>query len=113
MIQYRKVMLLIQNMNKIVLIFAIFGITWHSVVGATENPKVAATSYVDGAFDVLDSAKQEKLTSNSVVVSGSGPAITGVSASNGQITVTKGETAVQVKDASTSAVIGSANIWIQ
>lgn len=100
-------------MKKIALIFAMLTIVWPSFAGATESTGVAATTYVAGAFNALDSAKQDKLTNGSVVVSGTGSVVTGVSASNGQINITKGTPTVEIKDASTSAVIGSANIWIQ
>ncbi|MBR0212220.1 MAG: hypothetical protein IJQ55_01310, partial [Alphaproteobacteria bacterium] len=43
----------------------------------------AAASYVDGAYDAMNTAKQDKLTSSNVVESGSGAMVTGVTASNG------------------------------
>lgn len=70
----------------------------------------AAASYVDGAYNALDSAKQDTLTSTNVVESGSGAVVTGVSASNGTVTVTKGEVTIPVGSASSST---RATIWVQ
>ena len=70
----------------------------------------AAASYVDGAYNALNSAKQDTLTSTNVVESGSGAVVTGVSASNGTVTVTKGEVTIPVGSASSST---RATIWVQ
>ena len=70
----------------------------------------AAASYVDGAYNALDSAKQDTLTSTNVVESGSGAVVTGVSASNGTVTVTKGEVTIPVGSATSTT---RATIWFQ
>ena len=72
---------------------------------------VAATaSYVEGAYNALDTAKQNKLTSTNVVVSGSGAMVTGVTASNGTVTVTKSEVTIPVGSASSN---NRATIWFE
>ena len=70
----------------------------------------AAASYVDGAYNALDSAKQNTLTSSNVVESGSGAMVTSVTASNGTVTVTKSEVTIPVGSASSST---RATIWVQ
>jgi len=70
----------------------------------------AAASYVDGAYNALDSAKQDTLTSTNVVESGTGAVVTGVSASNGTVTVTKGEVTIPVGSATSTT---HATIWVQ
>ena len=70
----------------------------------------AAASYVDGAYNALDSAKQDTLTSTNVVESGSGAMVTSVTASNGTVTVTKSEVTIPVGSASSST---RATIWVQ
>ena len=70
----------------------------------------AAASYVEGAYNALDTAKQDKLTTTNVVTSGSGAMVTGVSASNGTVTVTKGEVTIPV-----GATVSNtrATIWLE
>ena len=70
----------------------------------------AAASYVDGAFNSLDAAKQDTLTSTNVVESGSGAMVTGVTASNGTVTVTKTEVTIPVGSSSSNT---RAAIWLQ
>ena len=57
---------------------------------------VTTASYVEGAYNAMDAAKQDKLTSTNVVESGSGPMVTGVTANNGTVTVSKGEVTIPV-----------------
>lgn len=83
------------------------------VFAAGEQPsinkaEVAATaSYVEGAYNAMDAVKQDKLTSTNVVESGAGAVVTGVSASNGTVTVTRGEMTIPVgaTNSNTRAVI--------
>ena len=70
----------------------------------------AAVSYVEGAYNSMDSVKQDKLTSTNVVESGSGAMVTGVTANNGTVTVTKSEVTIPV-GATTSAT--RATIWFE
>lgn len=70
----------------------------------------AAASYVDGAYNTLDTAKQDKLTSSNVVESGSGAMVTDVSASNGTVTVTKTEVTVPVGGQTSATRVP---IWVQ
>lgn len=76
----------------------------------TPNTKVVTKSYVEGAYDSIDAAKQDKLTSTNVVDSGSGPMVTAVTASNGTVTVSKSEVTIPV-GATTSAT--RATIWLE
>ena len=77
-----------------------------------DKTKVAATAnYVDGAYNALNSAKQAKLTSSNVTASGSGPVVTAVTASNGSVTVAKGEVSIPVT--SVDSPTAHASIWIQ
>ncbi|GEM_PF-6790130 len=61
---------------------------------------VAAASYVDGAYNHMDATKQDKLTSTNVVESGTGAIVTGVTANNGTVTVSKSEVTIPVKTSS-------------
>ena len=70
----------------------------------------AAASYVDGAYTSLNSAKQDKLTSTNVVESGSGVMVTGVSASNGTVTVNKTEVTIPVGGTTSDS---RATIWLE
>jgi hypothetical protein len=78
---------------------------------AVNKATVAATaSYVDGAYNTLDTAKQDKLTSTNVVESGSGAMVTNVSASNGTVTVTKTDVTIPVGSVNSAT---RARIWVQ
>ena len=80
-------------------------------VSPTTN--VVTTSYVQGAYDEMDSAKQDKLTSTNVVADTNGSAngfVSAVTASDGTVTVTKAEVTIPV-GAATSAT--RAQIWVQ
>ena len=70
----------------------------------------AAASYVDGAYSAMNTAKQDKLTSSNVVESGSGAMVTGVTASNGTVTVTKSEVTIPVGSVSSNT---RATIWLE
>ena len=71
---------------------------------------VATANYVQGAYNALDAAKQAKLTSTNVV-EGTGAVVTGVSADNGTVTVTKtNEVTVPVNSMNSET---RANIWIE
>lgn len=70
----------------------------------------AAASYVEGAYNAMNSAKQDKLTSTNVVESGSGAMVTNVSANNGTVTVSKTEVTIPV-GATTSDT--RATIWLE
>ena len=74
------------------------------------NITPAAVSYVTGAYNDLNSNKQDKLTTTNVVESGSGAMVTGVAASNGTVTVTKSEVTIPV--GSTTSTTRAA-IWLQ
>lgn len=71
---------------------------------------VAAASYVDGAYNHMDATKQDKLTSTNVVESGTGAIVTGVTANNGTVTVSKSEVTIPV-GATTSNT--RATIWLE
>ena len=86
-------------------------LTANAVVSPEAN--VVSTSYVKGAVDELDTAKQDKLTSTNVVADANGDAngyISAVTANNGTVTVTKSEITIPV-GAATSAT--RAQIWVQ
>lgn len=79
--------------------------------GELDKTAVAATaSYVEGAYNAMDAIKQDKLTSANVVESTSGPMVTGVTANNGTITVSKGEVTIPVGAATSTT---RAAIWFE
>lgn len=71
---------------------------------------VAAVSYVDGAYNSMDSVKQDKLTQQNVVQSGSGPIVTSVSAQDGTVTVTKSEVTIPVGGTTSDT---RATLWLE
>jgi hypothetical protein len=71
---------------------------------------VATASYVEGAYDTMNAAKQDKLTSTNVVDSGSGPIVTSVTANNGTVTVTKSEVTIPVGSQNSNT---RATIWFE
>lgn len=76
-----------------------------------DKTAVAATaSYVEGAYNAMDAAKQDKLNSTNVVESNSGAMVTGVTANNGVVTVTKSEVTIPV-----GAMVSNtrATIWLE
>ncbi len=81
-----------------------------AVAETVPNTKVVTRSYVEGAYDSIDAAKQDKLSSSNVVESNSGPVVTGVTASNGTVTVTKGEVTIPVGSTSSTT---RATIWLE
>ncbi len=80
-----------------------------------DKTTVAATaSYVEGAFNSLDTAKQNLLTNSNVSATGSnnaGAVVTAVTASNGTVTVTKSDLAIPIKNNGT--VTGTATFWLE
>lgn len=79
--------------------------------GELDKTAVAATaSYVEGAYNAMDAVKQDKLTTTNVVESGSGPMVTGVTANNGTVTVSKGEVTIPVGAATSDTHV---TIWFE
>lgn len=81
------------------------------------DSNVASAGYVKGAYNAtikavntLNSVKQDTLSSANVTSSGTGPVVTGVTASAGSVTVTKGQVTLPVGSADSST---QATIWIQ
>ena len=97
-------------MKKVLCIFIGIFLTVPAFAEVTPNTKVVTRSYVEGAYNTMDAAKQDKLTNTNVVDSGSGPMVTAVTASDGTVTVTKSEVTIPV-GATTSAT--RANIWLE
>lgn len=52
---------------------------------------LVSPAFAEGAYNTMDSTKQDTLTSSNIVESGSGAMVTGVSVSNGTVTVTKSD----------------------
>lgn len=73
----------------------------------------ATASYVQGAYDALNSAKQNLLTQQNVVTTGSGSVVTSVSATNGAVSVTTGEVTIPTSQPSGSVPNGRAILWVQ
>ncbi len=71
---------------------------------------VATASYVEGAYNTMDAAKQDTLSSSNVVESGSGAMVTAVTASNGTVTVSKSEVTIPVGSTSST---NRATIWLE
>ena len=104
-------------MNKLLCFFAVFLLISPAfATGEVEQPTldktaiVAAASYVEGAYNAINQAKQDKLTSTNVVASGTGVMVMDVSANNGTVTVTKSEVTIPV-GAMTSE--NRAIIWLE
>lgn len=99
-------------MRKVFCIFAVFILISPALAeGEIDKTTVVATvSYVEGAYNTMDAAKQDTLTSSNVVESISGPVVTGVTASNGTVTVTKGEVTIPVGSTSST---NRATIWLE
>lgn len=72
---------------------------------------IATVSYVDGAYNAVDTSKQNKLTSTNVVESGSGAMVRSVTANNGTVTVDKGE--VQIPVGSATGASSHLPIWFE
>ena len=104
--------LLFWKMRELFCIFAAFIMVFPALAeGELDKASVAATaSYVEGAYNALNTAKQDKLTTTNVVTSGSGAMVTGVTASNGTVTVTKSEVTIPVGSATSST---RATIWVE
>lgn len=99
-------------MKKVLCVFFVIGMISPAFAEGEvdKSTLAAAASYVDGAYSALDTAKQNKLTNTNVVVSGSGAMVTGVTASNGTVTVTKSEVTIPVGSASSN---NRATIWFE
>ena len=99
-------------MKKLFCIFAVLSVISPAVAeGEIDKTSVAATaSYVDGAYNTIAAAKQDKLTTTNVVESGTGPIVTSVTANNGTVTVTKSEVTIPVGSTSSST---RAVIWFE
>lgn len=104
-------------MKKLFCIFAVFILCPHAWADEVVEPQpldktaiVAAASYVEGAYNAINQAKQDKLTSTNVVASGPGAMVVDVSANNGTVTVTKSEVTIPV-GATTSE--NRAIIWLE
>ena len=99
-------------MRKIFSIFAVLSLISPAFAegGIDKTTAIATASYVEGAYNTMDSAKQDTLTSTNVVESGSGAMVTGVTASNGTVTVTKSEVTIPVGSSSSNT---RAAIWIE
>lgn len=78
--------------------------------GVDKMSVVAAASYVDSAYNSMDAVKQDKLTQQNVIQSGTWPIVTGVSAQNGTVTVTKSEITIPVGATTSDA---RATIWLE
>lgn len=103
-------------MRKIFCIFTVFALISPAFAEGEQQQTVdktavaAAASYVDGAYSAMNAAKQDKLTSTNVVESNSGAVVTSVTASNGTVTITKGEVTIPVGSTSSST---RATIWLE
>lgn len=99
-------------MRELLCVFvAIFLVTPAFAAGEVDKTSVvAAASYVEGAYNHMDAAKQDKLTSTNVVESGTGPIVSSVTASNGTVTVTKSEVTIPVGSTSSNT---RAVIWFE
>ncbi len=104
--------LFLGNMRELFCIFAVLAVISPAFAEGEvdKTTVVAAASYVEGAYNTMDAAKQDKLTNTNVVESGSGPIVTGVTASDGTVTVSKGEVTIPV-GATTSNT--RAVIWLE
>jgi len=100
-------------MKKVLFIFLTILIPHAILAEVTPNTpaQIAATSYIQGAYDTLDATKQDKLNANTVVSSGTGPIVTAVTASNGTVQVQKEEITIPVGSYTSST--SRAHMWVQ
>ena len=102
-------------MKKVLILFLpIFLIPLSANAAVTTNNHVATTSYVDGAYEILDAGKQVALASGNdgnITESGTGPMVSGITATSGAVTVSKAEITIPVGSASSPT--GRAVMWVQ
>jgi len=94
----------------LILSLSIFLIPLATNATVTAVSDIASTSYVAGAYDVLDTSKQASLSSSNVTTSGSTGCLAAAAASNGAVGFTKSEISVPVGSNSSSSRAG---IWIE
>lgn len=105
-------------MKKVLSILTVLFVTTSAFAeGVLDKTTVVATaSYVDGAVnslqDKLSSTGQNANVNVTTTANTYGTVITDIGASNGTVSVTKGDVVVPVKD-SNSQFSGTATIWIQ
>ena len=90
---------------------------------AADATSAASAKYVKGAYNATIKAvnmvadqKQNNLNSGNggnVTESGNGPVVTGISASNGAVTVAKGEITIPTSEPSGSAPANRSSIWLE
>lgn len=81
----------------------------NAVVSPEAN--VVSASYVKGAYDEMDSAKQNKLSSTNVTTTGdTNGYVTTVTANDGSVSVVKAEVTIPVGSANSAT---RAQIWVQ
>jgi len=96
-------------MKKVFCILSILTIMSPAMADITPTTKVVTTSYVQGAYDALETAKQDKIS----VSAGTGAIVTGVAlnADGKTVDVTKSyEVTVPVNSSNSST---RANIWVE
>ncbi len=104
------------NMHRIFYIFIALFLAFPAMADdAVDKTAVAATaSYVDSAYNHMNAQKQDKLTSTNVVESGTGPVVQSVTASNGNVIVSKGEITIPSGTQSGPTSGGArAEIWFE
>ena len=76
-----------------------------------DDTLLVTAEYVNGAYQALDGAKQDELADGGTVVqSGAGNVVTGVSATEGTVTVTKGRVEIPV---GSSTATDYSPVWVQ
>lgn len=103
-------------MKKLFCIFAVLSVISPAFAEGEidKTSVVAAASYVEGAYNTIDAAKQDKLTTTNVVESGTGPIVSGVTANNGIVIVSKGEITIPSGTQSGPTSGGArAEIWFE
>lgn len=103
-------------MRKLFCVFVISAVI-SPALAAGEQPVLnktqilATASYVGGAYNAINTSKQDKLTSTNVVESGTGAMVRSVSASDGTVTVVKSEVLVPV--GSVNNPTSHVSIWFE
>lgn len=103
-------------MKKLFCIFAVLSVISPAFAEGEidKTSVVAAASYVEGAYNTIDAAKQDKLTTTNVVESGTGPVVQSVTANNGIVIVSKGEITIPSGTQSGPTSGGArAEIWFE
>ena len=109
-----------KRMKKIVLIFAGFALVLPAMAEGEmqlqPTTNIVTTSYVRGAYNTLENAKQAKLNDTNVITdsnTAAKPLVASVTANNGTVTITKSEVTIPVGNPQLTPSQTRAAIWVE